>query len=179
MAEDNRIFIDVMRDVSTRVSELYDTENGIFPIFKFGNTKKITHELEIINQAESTRSFNFPMILLVMDNSENYGDVRNILYSTSPQVFILDIADLNASSEEWLIKAKAVLFPIYNYLLQALDESCDIRDQPNGIKHIKTDRPDIGEDGIPLRGAGKVFCDALDGIEIEFINLEIYRNKCN
>lgn len=180
MTIDRRYITDVFSDIVDIVKTKYDTIDGEKPYFLYGHPVDITNQLSIKDESSVERYKKYPLICLLLDVKENHNVNLNFQYSCSPQILILTETDpAYISSQRTISTFKPILYPLYFNLLEAMEESGHVFYDFSGIDHEMTPHYFWGKEGIKMRGYdGLIFNEYLDGIQVDFNNLKIFKNNC-
>ena len=173
MTANRKYFVDVFSDIVDDVVTLC-TANGIDePNYLYGHFRDIVDILTERDQSGTYKFTKYPLICLIQDFTEEMGNSRN-QYTVSPTVLIVTDTEMTYhSSDRYTNIFKPILYPIYEYLLEAMNRSSHLWHYPQDeIPHKKTDRVYWGKLGLYGSG-GTVFNDRIDAIELKFENLEI------
>lgn len=146
------------------------------------------HPLDVANvllQKDGEEAFiykKYPLIVLLQDFEEDHRqgfDLEMVLPRLRVLILTETIHDYN-SKQRYEKTFKPILYPIYNRLLKAMSRNPDLRtSEPEQIGHRKWDRLYWGREGIMFNDK-ILFNDLLDGIELEFVDLEVLsRDECN
>lgn len=181
MAVDVRYVVDLWEHLVSETRKLYDPDGLAEPYFAYGHPLDVANKLALMEQDSTYKSQKFPMVLLILDTELRKGESIQYEYSHSPQILILANTEPAYISEERTTNVfKPILYPIYRNLITAMTKCPYIAYNPNGIDHTHTDRYFWGKEGIRMRGNDSlIFNEYLDGIELNFNNIEVYKyNNC-
>ena len=177
--EDRRYFVDVFGAIVDRVQELYDTVDQEKPYYLYGHYLDVLNILTEKDQSQTYKYKKYPLIILVQDFNENHGD--NITYAYNlPEIRVI-ITDLTKSTyhadQRYTNVFKPILYPIYRYLLVAMDESLDIDAKDiDQIQHTKIDRVFWGTE-TAFGSDSSVLNDYLDAIDLTFSNINVFKTS--
>jgi hypothetical protein len=179
--EDRRYFVDIFGAIVGRVQELYDTVDQEKPYYLYGHYLDVLKVLTEKDQNDTFKYKKYPLIILIQDFQENHGE--NLSYGfTLPniRVLITDLTDPDYHADQRYTNVfKPVLYPIYRYLLIAMDESFDIGTKDiDQIPHTKIDRVFWGTQ-TEFGSDASILDDYLDAIDLTFNNIEVFQtNNC-
>jgi hypothetical protein len=172
-------FVDVFADIIDEVRQIYDPSGLEQPYFMYGHPIDITRQLQLKDLNEDQKYEKYPLICLLLDLQEKHKQKVNYEYSVSPTVLILAETDINYTSEQRTISTfKPILYPIYLELINAITDSSHLIIDGDPV-FTKTDKYFWGKEGIKMRGYdGLIFNDHLDGIQLDFEDLKVYKQNC-
>lgn len=141
--------------------------------FDFGNYIELANKLSKKNRV----SLKYPLFALILDVSENEVENSQIYKSYSFNMIIAYHTEKNYSSLERRDNIfKPILQPLYKKLMYAIKTSRYFNITNNFIDHTKYDRYFLGTESNNQNRLN----DYVDAIEIEFRNLELYKqSNCN
>lgn len=168
----------LFENIVSDVRSIIDPVNGILPYFEYGHPLDISKRLDE-NSSLGFAAENFPMICLLLDCPATYGEKMAIEYTISPHVLILhQTNETYHSSDRRANVFVPTLIPIYEALIKCINKSKYIESRNEGIKHERIDRYYWGVEGIRIAGnESPVFNKALDGIQIDFKDISIYKQR--
>jgi hypothetical protein len=176
---DRNYFIDIFADIVNEVRKIYDPSGLEKPYFMYGHPIDITKQLQLKDLDEDQKIKRYPLVCLLLDLQEKHGINSNYEYSVSPTVLILAETDPNYTSEQRTVSTfKPILYPIFIELIEAVRDSIHLIISNREVEFIKTDKYFWGKEGIKMRGYdGMIFNDYLDGIQLDFKDLNIYKHS--
>ena len=180
MATDRQYITDVFSDIVDIVKTKYDTVDGEKPHYLYGHPIDITNQLTLKDSSSEFRFKKYPLICLILDLRQRYDTNKNFAYSINPLILILAETDPSYTSIERTANTfKPILYPLYNYLIESMEESGHVFMPINGFDHDMTPRYFWGKEGIKMRGnEGLIFNEYLDGIQVDFTDLKVFKNNC-
>lgn len=180
MTIDREYFVDVFGDIVNEVRKEYDPIGLENPYYLYGHPLDISNQLQCIAGSSETRFKKYPLICLLLDLPENHEKSDVYDYSVNPTVLVLteSLKEWN-SIERTEHSFKPVLNPITKILIQKINVSEHLLNKSMNYEYLKTDKYFWGKEGIKMRGyEGLIFNDFLDGIELNFKELQILENDC-
>ena len=168
-------FVDVFQDIIDHIVLIYDPiignppTGGNKPYALYGSLQAIVRELM---ERDDKKLNNYPLIALILDLDETTGTTLRNEYIISPRMIILEQTKKEYyPSERVTNNFKLVLQPLYNLVLDEIADNPAINVQHRDyIDHKKTDRMDWG-----TQQANDKLNEFLDGIDIRFNNLKVFR----
>lgn len=179
MTVDRRYFVDVFADIVNEARKIYDPSGIEKPYFMYGHPIDITKQLQFKDLSETYKFKRYPLICLLLDLQQKHGDNMNYEYTVSPTVLILDNTDPDYSSEQRTISTfKPILYPIFFALIKAISNSKHLLIKSGDPQYVQTDKYFWGKEGIKMRGYdGLLFNEYLDGIQLDFKDLKVYKHS--
>jgi len=172
---DSRFFVDVMEEIVSDVRAEYDTSNGLEPYFIFGHPVEIAKRLSLKDQNAVDKFRKFPLIALLTDITESHDLPQLKDYVVNFTAIIVTNTNKNYKSvERYTNVFKPVLYPIYEKLIQKMEESSYIHFKGN-VTHNKIDRLFWGAEAVN-GNTGLIFNQYLDAIQLNFTNVRIVNN---
>lgn len=191
MASDNiylkDVFIDIMSNVRDNYDPLPDSPTNAQiaaqkPYFLYGRKHEILKLLTEKDTSPVWKNQKFPLVILYHSQPESHSPGDYLLdYTVSPTVSIvmdsspdwLTIDENGNTDSRYTKNIETILYPIKNLLLKYMAESYAFQQSyVDEIEHEIT-----VWDGNPADNtdAGIIFNEYLDGINIEFNNLEVFK----
>lgn len=141
--------------------------------YDFGNYIEIANKLSKKNK----NNLKYPLFALILDVSETESENNQVYKSYSLNMIIAYNTLKNYSSQERRDNIfKPILQPLYRKLLQGIKQDGYFNISNNFVSHTKYDRYFLGSE-TPNQNK---LNDYIDAIEIEFRDLELYKQEnCN
>jgi hypothetical protein len=156
------------------------TRYGSAVHYQHGHLIEIIQTIRDMSKAPTQSAKKFPLVALIQDFEEKKGSDYGTLATVSLSVLIAMNTDPKYKAAERYTKTfKTVLYPVYEYLLEAMARSgyFTVTDAKM-IDHTKVDRLYWGKNGLSGNSAN-AFDDYIDAIEIKNLNLIVKRlNTC-
>jgi hypothetical protein len=170
--------VELFEYIVGNVRSIIDSENGVLPYFEYGHPLDISKRLDE-NATLGFAAENFPMVCLLLDCPATYGDKMAIDYVISPHILILHYTEETYHSSDRRTNVFVpTLIPIYNALITSINKCKYIESRNEGIKHDRIDRYFWGVEGIKMSGnESPVFNKRLDGIQIDFKDINVYKQR--
>lgn len=156
------------------------TVSGIETInYQFGHLKEIIETLQQYEKAPSYKGKKYPLVWLILDYPEQYGNSGGYAGECTLQIIICYSTELAIKTGDRYAKyIKPILMPIYEELMKQIDASgYFVTYSADHIPHQMTEHPYWGRGGLG-DSAGNVFADAVDAIEISEMKLKINHPLC-
>lgn len=162
----------IFEEMMTYIQPLYDTVNEEKPFFMYGRNQEIVDILSQKDNSPVWKLRKFPLIILYHSQPENHGESYQIDYTVSPLVSIVTQSKRNyTTGQRYTNSVEDVLYPIKDLLLQEMaDNPAFYQSDPDEIEHTI-----VVWDGNPEVAAGQKYNDYLDGINIQFNNLQVFK----
>jgi hypothetical protein len=150
----------------TVVSEVSTTlDRAVY--FDYGKLKDVTRKLTQKDMGITTGNKKYPLIWLVMNYAEHYGNQDGFCELNSLTIMICNLTKPELTTQQRMIDNFIPnLYPIYDGFMSQLDDSGYF--EPTGlagVEHKKIDCPYWNED--MLKGDLNQFNDHIDAIQIE------------
>jgi len=179
---DTRYFVDIMSEIVAAVRAEYDTTSvpsPVFPVYIHDHPVKVANRLVERDHNKTLKFQKYPLITLFEDFIQKDGGFEHA-YLVDCTILILDYSEKTRNSDERYEQViKPILHPIYELLLQSIEDSKYI--ETNGVESIDKDmyiRPAWGEEG-KYGNVGLIFNDNTDGIQINLRDLKVVSyNNC-
>lgn len=164
-------------EANTGIDFTGESWKALEPYYDYGHVLDILAKLTAKDENEVYKFQKYPLVALILDTEENHDREHYISYSFSPQVLILEQTDENYTSQDRMTNTyKPVLYPIYEDLIEAVKEYTLFYFQPqNLVPHTKHDRMTWGSASV-AGNTSTVLNDYLDGIELNFDNIQVFKN---
>lgn len=165
--------VDIMKVIVADVA----TKLGKSVYYKYGGFKEVFNELEQF--ANNELYTNYPLIWLITDFEQKKGTAVDIYSEANVNILIF-----NKTLPEWTAEQrtnfsfKAQLHPIYEQLIDSIQNSHSIYTGFKNPEHKQTDRYSWGRDRIEMTKDGNPFSDYIDAVEINNLTLKIYKQNC-
>ena len=167
----NNLVVDIFRDI------VLEVENKIgYPVnYQFGDWSYMAKILAGMSKTPVASANKYPLIGLFSPFVENRTDYK--VTSVSLKFIIATVTKKDYTNEERLENSfKSILHPVYNTFIEEIKKSRAIqKNAQNIVKHKYVDNYRYGSYGIYGDGERK-FDDAIDGIDISDMELEIKNN---
>lgn len=167
---------DVFETMMGFIRTEWDTVNDPVevPYFMYGYRNEICQLLTEKDESSTYKTKKYPLIILWHGQEEDHGKQLNANYIISPLVSIItDSAREKRTSERYELSIKPTLYPLYLLLLE------EIANNPAFYQtHVEEIENKIRVwDGSPSddRKIGLMFNDYLDGVDIKFNNLVLFK----
>lgn len=181
MAADRDIFVDVFEEIVDAVRAEYDPTNDLEPYYMPGHPREIANRLNLKDRDSVEKFQKWPLIYLLTDIKQSHGEFKNVLYELdSITVYIINPTNKNYTTPERIENVfKPILYPIYNILLDKINESRAIAKNSVDINHDHYDRYGWGNETV-YGSEGLIFNQYLDAMELVFNNMQVYKevNQC-
>ena len=165
---------DVFEEMMPYIRANYSND-GEAPYFMYGRTLEVLQLLTEKDESDDYKFKKYPLIILYHGQQERHGVGVATNYLYSPLISI--VTDSNRefrTATRYENTLEPVLYPIMQYLIQ------EIADNPNFYQSYDEEivRSIKVWDGNPAdtKTAGLLFNDYLDGIDIQFTDLRLFRN---
>lgn len=172
ISQNNQYIIDLFKEAVSMVAQEYDNEQQEKPYFIAGRAQEVLRMLCEKDDNGSKKFRKYPLIVLNTNVLETRGNPA-YQYVASPVISIVYESDEELYTEDRYEESYSkVLSPIYELLLQ------EIADNPNFYPATKEEiaHTTINWDGNPVAGSSGITTnDYLDGINITFTDLQIFR----
>jgi hypothetical protein len=182
MSVESKYFVDVFDDIITNMILAYDPivnpgptqTGGLKPYGMYGHINQILKELTEKDKNDVLKYRKYPLIILLQDFKENHIDTTS--YIVSPRILILEeTKKAYATSDRYTNSYKTVLYTLYDLLLDEIaDNPLVCQSIKSLIVHEKYDRVNWGTEQASIN-TGLILNDYLDGIEIIFDKLRVFR----
>lgn len=142
--------------------------------FDYGHYVEVTRNLTQKDASITQRDKKYPLIWMVMDFVERYGDI-NYDYCQLPDLqFIIAVPTTAAMTTRDRIDKnfKPVLYPIYDAFKEEILES-GMFSNADPLDHEKIDRPYWGGQDNMGNGTVNLFNDFIDAIQIRRLKLNV------
>lgn len=162
--------VDIVKDLVAKVA--IDLSKTIY--YTYGPISEIIQNLKMMTDNYGTADLKYPLVALLTDIDESKGINSDVYAEVDLNILIFTLTDpLYIAPQRTEYSFKPILHPIYESLLDQIDQSNQIISLPNcEIPHNKIDHYKWGKDTIPE------FADHIDCTEIKNMNLTI-RKKTN
>lgn len=175
---DKKYIVDMFEDIVSQVRADYDPTNLLEPYYDYGHLISILNKLNAKDGNRVLKLQKYPLIALIQDIQEDHTNDLNIGYSFSPGIVILATTDKNYTEQQrYQNVLKTILYPIYELLIEKIKyyQFFDFETESNGIPtYKKWDRVNWGTSTF-FGNVATFFNDYLDGIEIQFDPINVYR----
>lgn len=161
------IFADIVQSTNQKLAE-----HNILASFQFGTLPEIVDNLNALTQAEANK---YPLIALIEPFKQQKG-IPNTESRLRLRLLIATYTQKELKADERLqLNFKPILFPVYNKLLQTIQQSEHFK--TNHIRHTVINHFEIGRE--TLEGYdGTIFNDHIDAIEIQDMELDTKNKQC-
>lgn len=172
-------FVDVFQDIIDHVILKYDPivvgppqTGGEKPYGMYGHIKEVLQTLSEKDNHKTYKFKKYPLIVLVQDFEETADENTSYQYTVSPRFLFLDqTLKTYKSSDRYTNVYKPVLYKLYKLFLEELADNPLIwQSNFEEFKNKKIDRVNWGTQ------TPEGFNDALDGIDVTFPGLRIFRH---
>lgn len=168
------VFESMMPFIQAQYDTLYDPVEA--PFFMYGRKSEILQLLTEKDQDDEYKYKKYPLIILYASQQERHGINHMNEYLISPLVSIVtDSSREFYQDDRFTNSIKPILYPIYEYLLQEIGNNpAFYQSYAEDIKNqIKV------WDGNPSdsKTIGIAYNDYLDGIDVQFTDLRLFKNQ--
>ena len=174
---DKRYFVDIFESIVQRVQELYDTVNNPVekPYYLHGHILDIIAVLSERDDSNVWKFKKYPLIALIEDIEEDDRFPIIYEYVCGPRVLIImDTSPDYHAADRYDNVFKTVLQPIYDNLIEAMDENLDIYNDKYDLQSTKVNRVYWGNQEEFGVGA-HILNDYLDAIDIRFRDIKVFK----
>jgi hypothetical protein len=146
--------------------------------FDYGKLKEVTRKLTQLDMGVTTKDKKYPLVWLVMNYAESYGDHDGFCELDDITIMICELTDPSSyTSARMANNFEPTLYPIYDALMAEL-ESSNYFDHPIlEFQHQKIDCPYWNED--MAKGDYNQFNDFIDAIQIRRMRLIVNEATCD
>ena len=165
------LFSTIVKKVATAIG---------YPVyFDYGHYNEVTRNLTQKDRSISQRDKKYPLIWLVMDYIEEFGEL-DYEYCRLPDLqFIIAVPTSAAktTSDRITDNFKTILYPIYVEFKNQIQQS-GYFNNADPLKHEKIDRPYWGGQDTLGNGQANLFNDFIDAIQLRRVVLNV-NEICN
>jgi hypothetical protein len=180
---DRKYFVDVMRDIISEVQAEYDPVQEDLtlrkPYYEHDHPIKLAEKLNQKDEG-SFVYHKYPLICLLEDFEQTFGESLQYFYSVPCTILILDYTKQEFDSEQrYTENYKPILQPLVDLLILKMCNSDHLRIVDiDLLQYQQINRTEWGAEGI-YGNNGLIFDDNLDGIQLNFPKLIVnYNNEC-
>lgn len=155
------------------------TALGIPVYFDFGKLKEVTRKLTQKDGGITTKSKKYPLVWLVMNYAESYGNMDEFTELQDITIMICTLTNPTDSTAQRIAgNFTNILYPIYDEFFNQLDDSGYFEDTGLlGFEYQKIDCPYWNED--IAKGDYNQFNDFIDAIQIRKLKLIVNESTCS
>ncbi len=160
------VFEKIVQKVSANAPPVY---------FDYGNEIEVMRNMAMKDNSISHRDRKYPLIWLVMDFAERYGDIDEYEYCQLANIQFVIAVNTKATytvRERMERSFKPKLYPIYAEFLRQLSES-GYFSNADSLEHEKIDRPYWGRLDGNGNGTANLFNDTVDAIQLKIPRLNV------
>lgn len=159
--------------VVTKVSTTLNT-----PVyFDYGKLKEVTHKLTQLDGGITTGDKKYPLVWLVMNYAETYGDHIGFCELDDITIMICTLTDTTSyTSKRITTNFIPTLYPIYDALMNEFEDGGLFDHEGLEFAHTKIDCPYWNED--MFKGDYNQFNDPIDAIQIRKLKLIVNESTC-
>ena len=147
--------------------------------FDFGKLREVSRRLQQKDGGTSSKGKKYPLVWLVMNYAENYGDTDEYCELKGITIMICELTETDLSTADRIKKTFIpTLYPIYQALIEELGD-CGFFDHTGVLdfKHQKIDCPYWNED--MKAGDKNQFADNIDAIQLRDLAMTVNQSTCD
>lgn len=169
----NTVYIvDVLENIVKDIA----TQLGIDVYYQYGSIQEIIENLKTMTTVGLGTDKKYPLVALLTDIEENSSSNTEIYSECNVNILIFNVTDNRYLAPERTTNSfKPILCPIYEQLLESINNSLEIHSDYNGvIEHSHYLRYYWGR----VNETENPFSDYIDAIEIKNMKLKIKNKNC-
>lgn len=146
--------------------------------FDYGKLKEVTRKLTQKDMGITTGNKKYPLIWLVMNYAETYGNQIGFCELADITIMICSLTQPQLTTQQRMaVNFVPTLYPIYDSFINQLEESGYFDHEALEFEHTKIDCPFWNED--MLKGDYDQFNDFIDAIQIRGMKLIVNESTCS
>lgn len=146
--------------------------------FDYGKLKEVTRKLTQLDGGVTTKDKKYPLVWLVMNYAESYGDHDGFCELDDITIMICTLTNPSSYTSARIdANFTPTLYPIYDALIAELEDTWYFDHELLEFQHQKIDCPYWNED--MAKGDYNQFNDFIDAIQIRGLKLLVNESICD